>query len=129
MSYRKIQAALDTHLLAFTSTDVVFPSTTYQPRHDREFLVAHFLPGQVQTVLLGPGMPQEYRGIYQIDVRGLDVTASIDRIDALRSHFARGMTLTFEAQTLTVDKSEVGPNRGNLKHTNMPLSIFWRSYF
>lgn len=129
MSYRKIQGALDTHLQALSSDDVVFPSHPFAPKTGQEFVVAQLIPGRANTVLLGPDMPAEYRGLYQIDIRGLDVVAALDQVDQLRNHFAKGQILTFEGMDIILEQSEAGPNRGNLKHTNIPLTIHWRSYF
>lgn len=129
MSYRKIQGALDTHLQTFSSADVVFSSHPFAPKTGQDFVVAQFIPGRARTVLLGPVMPAEYRGLYQIDIRGLDVVAALDQVDQLRGHFIKGLVLSFEGLDVILEQSEAGPNRGNLKHTNIPLTIHWRSYF
>lgn len=129
MSFLSIHGALDTRLQSFGADDIVFPSRPSKAQYKKDFLVARFLPGRSKIVLLGPQSPDEHRGLYQIEVRGLDVPAALSKIDQLRAHFEKGLNLSFEGLDVLLGLSEVGPNRGNLKHTNIPLSIHWLSYF
>jgi len=129
MSYRKIQAALTAHLQAFGAANLVFASSAHHPRHGSPYLVASFLPGKVKTVLLGPDAPKERRGFLQLNIHEVSNAAAMDQLDRLIIHFAHGLTLTFEGQTVQLATSEAGADRGTLTSTNIPLIIGWRSYF
>ncbi len=129
MSYANIQAALDTHLQAYSGPVTVFPSTRHRPKHGEAFLAAEFIPGRVRTVFLGADMQKEHQGQYRIYVRCPDVQAALAVIDGLRRHFPAGVNLTFDGLSVRIDKAEAAPNKGGLKFTNFPLSVFWRSYF
>ena len=129
MSYSKIQAALDTHLQTYPGPVKVFPSTGHRLRHSEAFLASELIPGQVRTVFLGVDTQKEHRGQYRIYVRCPDIQSALSQIDGLRGHFPAGMELAFEDVSLRIDKAESIPNKGGLKFTNVPLSIYWRSYF
>ncbi|MCG8492843.1 MAG: phage tail terminator-like protein [Sneathiellales bacterium] len=129
MSYQKIQAALDTHLQAYSGADLIFPSTLYMPRHGREFVAAEFIPGTVKTVFLGAESEKEHRGLYKLWVRSPSFQSALRLVDQLRAHFLPGQSLIFDGLKVFTETSEVEKGKGSLKFTNFPLVIQWRSYF
>ena len=129
MSYQKIRGALDTHLQDMGSSLLVFPSNTHHPKYGQPFISASLKPGRVRSILLGFGMPKEHQGTYTLDVYEGDVHSAYDEIDELYAHFSAGLVLTFKGLDVTVLKSEVGPEKGNLKYSKIPLSISWRCHF
>jgi hypothetical protein len=129
MSYRKIQAALDSHLLLYQGSNVAFPGTVYAPAHGIPFLQVNFTPAPAKGIALGAGAPELHSGQYRITVHDPDMANALSRADSLRTHFAKGSTLSFEGLDVHLDGAALGPDEGKLKHVSLPLAITWRSYF
>ncbi len=129
MSYRKAQAALDSRLLAYQSSDVAFPGEIYRPTKGTGYLEVAFLPVPVTLIALGAGSVQEHGGVYQITVWETGSASLLTKIDELRAHFTRGTTLTFEELEVHIDEASVGETTEKLNDLSLPLSIHWRSYF
>ena len=129
MSYRKIQAALDTRLQLYQSDDVAFPSSSYTPAHGIAYLQVAFIPAPAMGIALGAGAPEQHTGQYRITVRDTDDPVALSKIDALRVHFAKGSILSFDGVDVHLGSAAVGSNEGKLKRVSIPLAINWRSYF
>ena len=129
MSYRKIEAALESHLQSLGLDNLVFAASRYKPKSGERYLVCNFLPGKVRRVLLGAETPQERRGFFQLNIHEIRHNGAMTRLDQRSAHFQSGLVLGFEGISVFVGTSEAGPDRGTLNHSNIPLSIRWRSYF
>ncbi|OUR76606.1 hypothetical protein A9Q83_13620 [Alphaproteobacteria bacterium 46_93_T64] len=129
MSYLKIKAALETHLQVFGADNIVFGSVKHTLKNGQSYLAPTFIPGKVKTVLLGPKMPKERTGFFQINVHEISDHAGITKVDALCAHFEQGQLLNFDGLDVHLGKTELKTDKSNLNHTNIPMTIAWRSYF
>jgi hypothetical protein len=129
MSYRKVQAALDTRLLAYQSSHVAFPGVSYRPAKGIGYLRVAFLPVPVTLIALGVASPQQHGGVYEITVTETSSAGLLTKVDELRNHFNRGLTLSFEEQEVHIDGTTVGEPAERLADLSRPLSVSWRSYF
>lgn len=129
MSYRKIEAALESHLQSLGLDNLVFSASRYKPKNGERYLVCNFLPGKVRRVLLGAETPHERRGFFQLNIHEISHNGAMTRLDQLIAHFQSGLVLSFEGISVFVGTSEAGADRGSLNHSNIPLRIRWRSYF
>lgn len=129
MSYRKIEAALETHLQAFGYANVVFAASRFKPEKGKGYLVCSFLPGRVRRILLGISELKERRGALLLNIHETSPAAAMHLLDDLMIHFDSGQTLIFEGQKVDLELAEVSADRGNLLHSDIALRIGWRSYF
>ncbi len=129
MSYRKIEAALETHLQAFGYGNVVYAASRYKPEKGAAYLVCSFLPGRVRRILLGDNEPKERKGALLLNIHEISPAAAMRLLSDLMAHFDSGQTLEFEGQKVDLELAEASPNRGNLLHSDIALRIGWRSYF
>ncbi|USG59935.1 DUF4128 domain-containing protein [Sneathiella marina] len=134
MSYASLQAALDTHLLAYQSANIAFPGRPFRPTHGTAYLEVALLPDPAKSVLLGAQMPLHHSGTYRITVHDPDRQDALATVAALRRHFYPGLELTFEDQLVHLGVASLGSTvpgsaPSPLKQTSLPLSLQWRSYF
>jgi len=129
MSYAKLQAALDTHLLAYQATEIAFPGRPYRVRHDTAYLEVALLPDPAKSVLLGAQMPLHHSGTYRITVHDPKRHSALVTVAALRSHFYPGLELSFDEQSVHLAVASLGTLKSPLKQTSLPLNLQWRSYF
>ncbi len=129
MSYRQVEAALESHLSLLELGNLIFAGDEYHPNKNEAFVVCSFLPGRSRRVLLGAAEPQERSGAFLINIHERSHGAAIRLLDQIADHFISGTKLTFEGVAVYLSEHNAGADRGNLKHTNIPLKINWRSYF
>lgn|SRR5690606_26247551 len=129
MSYRKIQAALDSHLLASAESRIAFPGRPFHVGHDTAYVAVAFEPAPVRAVFLGPDGPELHSGIYRLTLYDPEMIAAETRLDALRSHFNRGRLLTFEGLDVHLDGASAAAAEADPRRVILPLLISWRSYF
>lgn len=129
MSYADLQAALDSHLLTYQSTDIAFGGRPFRPAHGTAWIQVDLLPDAAKAVLLGPQMPLHHSGIYRLTVHDPGRRDALMTVAALRTHFYPGLELSFNGQDLQVGVASLGTAKTPLKQTILPLDIRWRSYF
>jgi Bacteriophage related domain of unknown function len=129
MSYRKIQAALETQLNGYTGSIVIAQSDMHKPKPGQSFSLVRFLPGKSKNILIGSNVPQVHMGVYQIDIHDESEVAALTSIDKFRALFPAGKTLTFEGLDVSITKSNLSQDRRRLSHIRYSLDILWRSYF
>lgn len=129
MSYRKVEAALESHVSLLGFGNLVFAGDAHQPSKNEAFVVCSFLPGRSRRVLLGATEPQERTGAFLFNIHEQSHSAAIRVLDQITDHFISGTQLTFEGVRVFLSEQNAEADRGNLKHTNIPLRINWRSYF
>ncbi|MAL80221.1 MAG: hypothetical protein CMN55_14130 [Sneathiella sp.] len=129
MSYRKIQAALDSWLAASAESVIAFPGQPFRPAHNAAYVAVEFRPGPVAAIFLGDGAAELHSGSYRLTLHDPDLINAESRLDALRGHFNRGRILTFEGVEVHLDGASMVADDGDLKRAALPLIIAWRSYF
>ena len=133
-SLTEIQEALNSHLYAFQSDNVVWPNTgpTYSPSADTPFLAVHniYFP-PVQATLGEGGGENLVSGIYQVDVyvpEGDGWSNLMAKVDALIDHFRRGTTITSGSVTVRIIRA--GPEIAIAESGwwRLPVSIYWEAF-
>jgi hypothetical protein len=129
MSYARIQAALDAHLLLYQPTGIAFPGQPYRVSAGSAYLEVALLTDPAKSVLLGAQMPLHHSGTYRITVHDPERHSALATVAGLRGHFYPGLELAFDGQPVLLGVASLGPAQTPLKHTSLPLLLQWRSYF
>lgn len=104
--YNDIQAALDTKLNGFATTEsleVAWPNVDYVP--SGAYLTGVVVPAETQVIGLPYDDTDKYQGIYQIDVRvpkGKGTQESRTITDLVLAEFEKGSSETINTTTVRV---------------------------
>ena len=132
MSYEKIEAALETHLLAISGIpDVSFENGTYEPTVGTNYIEAVFIPTVREPATRGQSFQTYYQGVFRLECnvstetgRGAATQVTSDLIAA----FEANTDITFDGLTITtryVDK-EAGTKDGAFYR--VPINVGWYVY-
>ena len=132
MSYKKIEAALETHLLAIPSIpDVSFENGGYTPTTGTPYIEAVFLPTIREPATRGNAFQTYYQGVFRLECnvpankgRGEAITLVESIIDA----FEANTDITFDGLTITTRyvEKETGTKEGAFY--NVPINVGWYVY-
>lgn len=131
INYDDARAALDNRLLAYQTENVVAENTKYTPVEGQEYLRSFLLPAEPTQATVGAQGIDRVSGLYQIDVampKDIGTGALMRKVDEVVAQFARGLSLTSNAVTLTVQRSWPGPAIARDSFYVVPVSVSWFTY-
>jgi len=131
INYDDARAALDSRLLAYQATNVVAENTKFTPVEGEGYLRSFLLPAEPTQATIGTSGIDRVSGLYQIDVampKDIGTGALMRKVDEVVAQFARGLSLTSNAVTLTVQRSWPGPAIARDSFYVVPVSVSWFTY-
>jgi len=131
IDYNDARAALDARLEAYQSTNVAFENTKYTPKEGVGYLRTFLLPAEPSQATVGANGLDRVAGIYQIDVaepKDGGNGALLRKVDEVVAQFARGLSVTSNAVTLTIQRSWPGPAIARDSFYVIPVSVSWYTY-
>jgi hypothetical protein len=112
--YADIRAALTAHLLLLPSLpDVAWENSSFIPTPESIYLKPEIIWAEGDAAGIGPQAGNVERGIYQLAIVTPPNTgpSKLNELrGALREHFKRGTSLTYNGLTITVRKAYPGPS-------------------
>ncbi|SLN31751.1 phage tail terminator-like protein [Oceanibacterium hippocampi] len=131
MSHRRIEAALETRLLAlYPASRIAFPGAAFAPLPGTDWVRPHYLPAGARQAGLGSAAADRERGLYRVSVFApahAGRPAALALADAVKGHFRRGDRLAFESLSVTVEQVSVGPAIAEPDWVEIPVDIAWRA--
>jgi hypothetical protein len=127
-----IASALNKHLELLTpSLPIAWENTKYTPTAGQPYLISWHLPGETDTITLGPNGVNGYSGLLQVDCmfplqkgsRSAKVKAGL-----VCTHFKRGTLITFNAVTVRMLKAFPHPAQIDGDYYKVSVSAVYESY-
>lgn len=131
IDYNDARAALDERLSAYQATDVAYENTKFKPVEGVGYLRSFLLPAEPAQATIGSTGVDRVNGIYQIDVampKDEGTGALLRKVDEVIAQFARGLSVTSNAVTLTIERSWPGPAIARDSFYVIPISVSWYTY-
>jgi hypothetical protein len=131
IAYDDVRAALDGRLLAYQSENVASENTKYTPVEGVGYLQSFLLPAEPTQATVGASGIDRVSGIYQIDVaepKDFGSGAVMRKVDAIIAQFARGLSVTSNGVTLTIQRSWPSPAITRDSFIVVPISVLWFTY-
>jgi len=131
INFDDVRAALDNRLLAYQTENVAPENTKFTPIEGTGYLQTFLLPAEPTQATIGASGIDRVAGIYQIDVaepKDVGTGAQMRKVDEVVAQFARGLSLTSNAVTLTVQRSWPGPAITRDSFYIVPVSVSWFTY-
>lgn len=132
-AYTDLLTLLNTHLEMLPNS----PSIDWENDADFKYtegtvwLKAMNIPTNVEGASLGSSAPNEWRGIFQVDVNhpsGIGVLDPADVVDRIVSHFKRGTILSNSNVRLTVTRCQPEPAMMDRGWYIVPISIYYYAH-
>ena len=132
MSHRKISAALSTHLQSMPSLpSVAWENAPFDPVAGTVYISEHYLPANTSAVGVEDGSSDHFVGVYQLSIHANSGAYKLEAqtlADSIAAHFARGTSLTYEAQKVRIEVSSIASALQQGDRYMIPVSINWRSF-
>lgn len=128
MSIRSVRIALESRLQALdTDFETAFENVTFKPSNPAEpYQEVRLLPNEPDNAAVGGAYYRE-RGIFQVTLMyplQVGVADAETKAKAVRDHFPRGLRLTQDGTTITVDATPtIGPGFRDNDRWRIPVSV------
>lgn len=131
INFDDVRAALEQRVLAYQVENYAPENTKYTPVEGVGYLRSFLLVSEPAQASIGSTGLDRVSGIFQIDVaepKDVGTGALMRKVDEVVAQFARGLSLTSNAVTLTVNRSWPGPAIARDSFYVVPVSVSWYSY-
>lgn len=128
-----ISAALSSRLNSMANLPPVVweNSDTYSPVSGTPYLAEHYLPAPTVPVGVADNSSNDFRGVYQIDIRAPLNKSKFKAnqiADQVLAHFRRGTEMTFGGIKVRVETADRAQGRPDGGWWFVPVSINWRAF-
>lgn len=130
MSNAAVAAALATRL-ATLGLPTQWENSQFTPTANQTYLVEAFLPAATVAVGIASTSSDELLGIYQVMVmspRGATKGPGIAAAEQVLAAFPRGLRITRNGVTVTIQRSYLGPALMQNDRWAIPVSIDYRAF-
>lgn len=131
ISYDDARAALDSRLSAYQADNVAWENARFEPAEGTGYLRPFLLPAEPRQATVGASGIDRVAGLYQIDVcepKDGGLGPAMRKVDEVIAQFSRGLSLTSNGVTLTIERSWPGPALARDSFYVVPVTVSWYSY-
>jgi len=130
MSNQAIAAAL-AQRLSLLNLPTAYENAPFTPVAGQAFIAENFLPVATLAVGIAASSADNYGGIYQVTVhapKGGTKGEGFAMAQQVQKHFPRGLTLTYQGQSVTILQASQGPSFVEGDRWLVPVSINYRGF-